>query len=289
MADSGWGPPPVRFDVVVMGSGGRGENFLHPDQDNGFILEDYPDNAHEEVDAWFIELAGRLTERLDRIGFPYCHGSVMATNPLWRKSISQWKTQIELWIGKGSGIVLRLADIFFDFKKVYGDGSLARELRTHVTATARKPFLLREMFELDAHHKVALGPFNRLLVDRLEGPNKGKLNLKLTGTLPLVEAARIGALYHGIPDTPTLDRINALHAKNVLSADERDYLEGAFNHITNLVLRQQTRDFLATGQVGNHVAVEDMTRRERDMLVDGFRAIRQFRKRMRTELTGDLF
>ena len=29
-----------------MGSGGRGESYLFPDQDNGFILADYPDAEH---------------------------------------------------------------------------------------------------------------------------------------------------------------------------------------------------------------------------------------------------
>jgi len=42
MRDTGWGEPPVPFALLIMGSGGRGENFLYPDQDNGFILEDIP-------------------------------------------------------------------------------------------------------------------------------------------------------------------------------------------------------------------------------------------------------
>ncbi len=289
MTDSDWGPPPVRFDVVVMGSGGRGESFLYPDQDNGFILEDYPDASHQDIDPWFVELAKRMTDGLNQVGFPYCNGHVMATNPLWRKSISQWKAQIDQWIGRGAGTALRLADIFFDFTDVHGDGSMTRTLRAHVTATASRPFFLREMYELDSEHEVALGPFNRLLVDREAGPNQGKLNLKLTGTLPLVGAARIGALANRVPETSTMARIDALHGKGVLSTDERDYLSGAFNHITNLVLRQQIRDFAAGRRVGNHVALEDITKRERDMLVDGFKAVKQFRKRIRMELTGDLF
>ncbi|MDZ7840759.1 MAG: DUF294 nucleotidyltransferase-like domain-containing protein [Gammaproteobacteria bacterium] len=289
MANSSWGPPPVKFDVVVMGSGGRGESFLYPDQDNGFIIEDYPDASHRDIDPWFIELARRMTDGLDQVGFPDCNGYVMATNPLWRKSISQWKLQIERWVGKGAGTVLRLADIFFDFTDVHGDGTMTDELRKHVTATAHRPFFLREMYELDSDHDVALGPFSRLLVDREAGPNKGKLNLKLTGTLPLVGAARIGALANRIPEVATMARIDALHDKGVLSGDERDYLAGAFNHITNLVLRQQLRDFKAGRKIGNHVAPEDITERERDMLVDGLKAIRRFRKRIRMELTGDLF
>ncbi|MGA8260596.1 MAG: DUF294 nucleotidyltransferase-like domain-containing protein [Arenicellales bacterium] len=289
MRDSGWGAPPVAFDVMVMGSGGRGENFLHPDQDNGFIIDDYPDAAHDEIDAWFIELAQRMTESLDRVGFPYCSGSVMATNPLWRKTITQWKAQVDLWVGRGTGMVLRLGDIFFDFKRVYGSGALAKDLRRHVTTAAGQPFFLRRMLQLDDDHRVALGPFRHLLVDHEDGPFKGKLDLKRAGSLPLVEAARIGALLNAIPETSTLERINALHGKGMLSDDERDYLDGAFTHITNLVLRQQVRDFTDGRPLGNHVGLDDMTRRERDMLVDGLRAIRRFRKRIREELTGELF
>ena len=89
MAEEGHGAPPVPFAVIVMGSGGRGENFLYPDQDNGFVIADYPDAQHDRIDGWFRKLADRMTTELDTIGIPLCEGYVMATNPLWRKTISQ--------------------------------------------------------------------------------------------------------------------------------------------------------------------------------------------------------
>ncbi len=289
MAAAGRGAPPVAFDVIVMGSGGRGESFLYPDQDNGFILADYPDEKHDEIDGWFIDLAERMVKTLDAVGVPYCLGNVMAVNPLWRKTISQWRRQISLWVGKGAGQVLRLADIFFDFVPVYGAGAMAAELRDHVTATTRQPFFLREMFRLDEEFGVALGLFGRLITDRHEGPNRGKLNLKLTGTLPLVDAVRTMALAEGVAETSTRARIDALAAKGVLDADEQDYLIGAYRHITGLLLRQQLADFEAGRPVGNHVAKTAMSRRERDMLIDAFRAIRRFRERLRAELSGEVF
>ena len=289
MVADGWGQPPVEFDVIVMGSGGRGESFLFPDQDNGFILADYPDDQHDKIDRWFIELAERMTRALDETGFTYCNGYVMATNPLWRKTISQWCEQISQWVGRGSGMVLRLADIFFDFIPVYGAGQLTDRLRQHVTQTAREPFFLREMFKFDQEHEVALGLFNYLLKDKTPGVNQGKINLKLTGTLPLVGAVRIGALAHGIAATSTLKRIAALAGQGKLSTDEQDYLSGAFLHITNLLLRQQLRDHEHGRPVGNHVDPADMSKRERDMLKDGFNAIKTYRKNLRLELTGDIF
>lgn len=288
MRSEGFGGPPVAFDVIVMGSGGRGESFLHPDQDNGFILADYPDGEHDIVDRWFIELATRTTRALDEVGFQLCPGHAMATNPLWRKTISQWCTQVSEWVGRGSGTVLRLADIFFDFACVHGDGSLSQQLRDHITVTARRPFFLREMFRVDEEHGVALGLFGRLQTDPLPGSNHGKVNLKLTGTLPLVGAVRLLALREGITPTSTLARLESLYRGGILDDDEYDYLCGALRHITDLLLRQQLADFQAGEVLGNHVPPEALSKRDKDMLVDSFRAIRRFRARVRAELGGEI-
>ncbi|MSO89125.1 MAG: hypothetical protein EXQ89_04035 [Rhodospirillaceae bacterium] len=51
MQDRGRSPPPVALSLIVMGSGGRGESFLFPDQDNGIIIADYPDDAHDRIDG----------------------------------------------------------------------------------------------------------------------------------------------------------------------------------------------------------------------------------------------
>jgi signal-transduction protein with cAMP-binding, CBS, and nucleotidyltransferase domain len=289
MLESGLGDPPVDFDVVVMGSGGRRESFLRPDQDNGFIIEDYPSEEHDRIDGWFIELAGRVTDALAEVGFEYCHGNVMATNPVWRKTLSQWCAQTRVWMGKSEGLSLRFCDIFFDFDCVFGSGTLTRSLREHIMALAPHPHFLRELFKVDEEHGVALGLFDRLKRDPLPGPNQGKLNLKLTGTLPLVGAVRIMALGARIEETGTLARIDALYERGVLGADEQDYLVGAYRHISALLLRQQLEDYRDGREPGNHVPPEALSKREKDMLVDGFKAIRAFRSRLRHELTAGLF
>lgn len=284
-----WGEPPVPFEVIVMGSGGRGENYLTPDQDNGFIIADYPNADHTRIDRWFIELSERMTAALNEIGFEYCHGHVMATNPLWRKTLSQWQAQIDGWIRRSDGQVLRLSDIFFDFICVFGRGEMTAVLRDHITHNAARPFFLREIFKVDEDHDVALGPFGWLLTERQKSPHKGKLNLKITGTLPLVGAVRLMALRHQVAATATLDRIQALYEKDVLSHNEEDYLSNAYRHITYLLMRQQLDDVEAGAEPGNHVAPKTLSKREKELLVAGFKAIRAFRSRLRTDLTGEIF
>ena len=161
------GAPPVRFAVIVMGSSGRGENFINPDQDNGIILEDYPVERHNEINDYFIRFSELLTRNLDTIGFPLCDGHVMATNPLWRKSISEWKHQTLLWFQKRSTFQVQLSDVFFDFDTACGDLSLGRELRNHLTRFVQKePAVLQAMFQTEADRHVALGLFGRLRTER---------------------------------------------------------------------------------------------------------------------------
>ncbi|MFQ5785275.1 MAG: DUF294 nucleotidyltransferase-like domain-containing protein [Alphaproteobacteria bacterium] len=290
MAEAGWGAPPVAFAAIVMGSGGRGESYLFPDQDNGFILEDYPDAEHGRIDAFFIELAERMTQALDAIGIPLCRGNVMATNPVWRKTLSQWRAQIDLWMHKRSAVALRLADIFFDFRITHGADRLAEALRSDVTRVLpANPIFLHEMYSLQADHRVALSPFGRLRTERDPGRPGRWINLKYSGTLPLVESVRLIALRSGVPETATLARIAALHARGVIDANVGDYLTGAFRLITDLLLRQQIADFKVGREVGNLAPIDALSARERDMLIDHFDAIASFRDRVKHDLTGALF
>ena len=290
MYEEGMGKPPVEFTVIVMGSGGRGENYLYPDQDNGFILADYPDKDHATIDAWFIELAERVTRDLDTVGLPYCKGYVMATNPLWRKTISQWKQQIEIWNRRRNTTTLRLCDIFFDFRGSWGSQALAVELYDHVmNVIGGNRSFLRAMYEDDREHGTALGWFGRFIVEKDEKDYIGQMNLKHTGTLPLVESMRMLALREKIPVLPTLGRMEALHDNGVLDANEHDYLSGAFRHISHLLLRQQISDFKNGKRVSNYVHRDSLTEREKDILTDSFKAIDALRKRMRSEMTGEVF
>lgn len=289
MREEGLGDPPVPFACIVMGSGGRRESFLFPDQDHGFVLEAYPDDDHNAVDPWFAELAGRLTDHLDRLGFPLCRGGVMATNPVWRKTLPQWRQQIGIWMRGRVEAMLLSCDIFFDFRCVYGACGLADELRRYVTEAAqRNRGFLQEMFGIQAEHRAGVGLFGRFRTERQDPQHRGELNLKLQGTLPLAEGVRLMALRAGLPVTGTLARIDALAQRGLLTQDDADHLRGAFALLTGLQLRRQVADYEAGREVSNFIDPAALTERERSLLRDSLRAINEFRARLRADLTGSL-
>jgi signal-transduction protein with cAMP-binding, CBS, and nucleotidyltransferase domain len=287
--EEGWGEPPVEFDLIVMGSGGRGESFLNPDQDSGIILMDYPDARHTVVDTYFIEVSRRTSVLLDSVGIPACRGYVMALNPQWRKTLTQWCAQIRYWLERPGTITLRYADIFFDFCHVSGREDLASSLRQFVTGAVRQNHaFLREMQRVQQDHGVALGARGRLAPEQ-EGPDKGTIHLKYGGMLPLVEAVRLLALRDGVAETSTLRRIDALVARGTLTRDEQDYLRTAFHTLTALILRQQIKDFKDSRTMSSAVALATLSQRERDKLADSLRAVRDLRERVRLELTAEIF
>lgn len=290
MTAEGWGEPPVSSVAIVMGSGGRGENYLFPDQDNGFILGNYADAEHGRIDAYFLEAAERLCRDLNEVGIPYCNGYCMAVNPLWRKSLSQWIEQIRLWGKKSNFVAIRLADIFFDFQPVVGDAELARTLRHEVTRLVRNNHaFLRQMFQDKTEHNVALGFFGRFITEKENPDYRGQLNLKYAGLIPLVGAIRLIALREGVEVSPTLARIRTLYEDSVLSVRERDDLSRAFTVITDTLLRQQIHDYNLGQPVTYFVDPEAFSKRQRADLIEALKAIDAIRKRVHMEFTGQVF
>jgi signal-transduction protein with cAMP-binding, CBS, and nucleotidyltransferase domain len=286
LAADGWGETPVPFAVIVMGSAGRGESLLHPDQDNGFILADHPEAERARIDGYFSELARRLTRDLAAVGFPLCPGNVMATNAAWRMTLPQWCARIDDWARARTNIAILNADIFFDFRPVFGATDLASRLRRHVTAAAQgnAPFL-NQMAWRQAEEAPPGGLVGRLLAGR-EGTLGGALDLKLHGTMPFVEAVRLLALFAGVEDTGTLRRLAALRDAGLVDRGDHDELADGFLFLIDLLLRRQVREALAGRTVGTKVAPDELGRRERERLKETLHRVDAFRKRVSARLLG---
>ena len=134
----GHGRAPIPYALIIMGSGGRKEMMLDPDQDNGLILADHPASDAEDVDAWFARFSDRLNINLDRVGYILCPGDIMARNPMYRMSLSDWKVQISRMTRQPNEKAARWSNIVFDFNSQYGDDALAQELRSHLNGELGK-------------------------------------------------------------------------------------------------------------------------------------------------------
>ncbi|HKJ29798.1 MAG TPA: DUF294 nucleotidyltransferase-like domain-containing protein, partial [Desulfuromonadales bacterium] len=162
MTAEGLTMPEIRHCFLIMGSAGRREMLLQPDQDNGFIFEDFPDLQQDEVDAFFVPFSERLNMALDRVGYPLCDGDVMARNSEWRGRLVDWQERINSWLLDPEPTHVRNSSIFFDFLPLMGDVELAHDLREMVVrGIETHQGFLYHMMTLDLRYKVPLGLLGR--------------------------------------------------------------------------------------------------------------------------------
>ncbi|WP_111415327.1 DUF294 nucleotidyltransferase-like domain-containing protein [Billgrantia lactosivorans] len=262
MQGQGWGTPPVAFCVLTLGSAGRHESLLGPDQDNAMIVADYPDARHTEIDGFFQALGERFTARLDAAGIPLCHGHVMARWPMWRKRLSEWCEQLSLWTRERRVKRVQQSNILLDFYPVFGDAGLAEALADHVERLMpRAGLFLDEMAQLLDELPVALDRFGRLAASDEEAPHVNALNLKRQGLLPLVNAVRLLALRHAVRVPDTRRRLSALVLKEALSARQARAGVAAMDRLQERLLAAQLTSLKAGATADGWI---DMARLEDD-------------------------
>ncbi|SHI92172.1 CBS domain-containing protein [Malonomonas rubra DSM 5091] len=269
MEEEGLTPPDISYCFIIMGSGGRKEMLLGPDQDNGFIYENFPDERKEEVDAYFIPFAKRLVEAFDIIGYPKCKGKVMVDNPLWRGRLDEWHDRIADWINSPKPQKVRYSTIFFDFMPLVGDPSLCRSLTNIVHQQIRKfPLFLYHMMELDFKHKVPLGLLGRFIMDK---EVKGKISTKQTGSIFIVDCVRMFLLEKQAEATTTFERLDELVKLKVFNHDTADHIKAAYEAFTYLRLRNEISLIEAGLEPSHYLDPYALSKDEQELLKEAFR------------------
>ena len=86
--------------------------------------------------ARLAPFARAVNATLDACGFPLCEGGIMARNQKWCLSAAEWRVRFGEWIRNPDPEALLNADIFFDFRALWGKGELADDLRAWLSAVA---------------------------------------------------------------------------------------------------------------------------------------------------------
>jgi len=231
--------PYVPWCWLVFGSEGRLEQTLASDQDNGLIFVAASEDEAASLRQAFLPFARAVNEALDACGFPLCNGNIMASNPAWCLSLDEWKSAFGEWMSNAQPEALLNSTIFFDFRALYGQDSLASELREWLLARASSyPIFMRALVENSMNWQ---SPLNWWQGFRYDGHKDfpHTIDLKKHGARPFVDAARIQALARGVPDTNTVERLRAASGVIGVPAHETAALVDAFYHIQRLRLEHQ--------------------------------------------------
>jgi len=250
------GPPPMAYAWVAFGSQAREEQTARTDQDNGIVLAH---DADGDQAAYFAKLSEYVCDGLDRLGYVYCPGEIMALNVKWRISLAGWKRQFDGWIGEPTPKSVMYSSIFFDIRHVYGDGQLVEALQAYASTRAMENrIFLRFMAANVLTHRPPLGFFRRF-VQEDDGSHSEGLDLKHRGIVPITDLVRMRALESGISEPNTFRRIELATVSGTMNESDGSSLRDALLLINRIRLERQSAQLMAGKKPTNFVPVEDLS------------------------------
>ena len=271
---------------LSLGSEGRREQTIATDQDNAIIFEgDEDELAHDR--ARLLTFARSVNEALAELGFPLCPGNIMASNRECCLSVDEWRAKFAGWVREPTPAALLNANIFFDFRPLFGTATLAERLRNWLLGITRdNRFFLRLMTANALQAEPPLGLIRTFRTD--EGDNQGTIDLKTQGTRIFVDAARALALGLGTPETNTGQRLWSTGRR--LNVPERHVAAviDAFQFLQMMRLRAQRGEFIdptderAADPARNRNRIDPYALNELDqrMLKESFRQARELQRRL---------
>ncbi|MDP2805726.1 MAG: DUF294 nucleotidyltransferase-like domain-containing protein [Gallionellaceae bacterium] len=283
-ANSGLGTSPLadRLCWMALGSEGRFEQTFSTDQDNALIFTLPEGMTANQVREQLLPLALHINNTLDACGFPLSKGKIMASNPQWCLSLDEWKLAFGNWLTNGTPEALLHASIFFDFRSLYGAHALAEELRNWLARSASgNTRFLHQMAENAMSIRPPLGVVRDFVVGK-----ENKLDLKLNGVTPFVDAARIFSLAAGVTHTNTLQRLRASATKLKIHSSEIDAWINAFLFIQVLRMRHHDEKKVqgcSDDKLDNKIDPEQLNELNRRILKEAFRQARKLQARLALE------
>jgi len=266
--------PAVPMCWIALGSEGRFEQTLSTDQDNGIIFKPAVEADTEAVRGQLLPFAQAVNQALDACGFPLCRGDVMAGNPLWCLSLAEWKSKFIDWIVSPTPDALLNTTIFFDFRPIYGDESLADGLREWLmrVAPTNAMFLVHSAGNA-LTCRPPLGKIRDFVLDNdKEFPHT--IYLKMYGSRPFVDAARVFSLIYGVHHTNTAERLRQVGEHIGLVGDNLAAVLNGFYFIHMLRLRRQIDPTTPPGGA-NRVDPYLLNEMDRRMLKEAFKQARR--------------
>ena len=268
----------VSWCWLAFGSEGRLEQTFSTDQDNGIIFSAHDTAAPEDVRARLLPFAREVNEALDRCGFRWCKGNVMASNPALCLSVEEWREKMGGWLAKWEPQALLEASIYFDFRPLYGDVTLAAGLRDWVLQrTPAYPAFLRQMAVNALMARPALGTLRDFTTEDAPGAAHS-IDLKVYGARLFVDAARIYALAQGLPQTNTVERLRAAGPGTRMGAAQVEAVVDAFLFIQKMRLRNQVAQSGAAEDTANRIDPDKLNELQRNTLKESFRLAKRLQQ-----------
>lgn len=263
-------PLPADAAYLALGSEGREEQTLRTDQDSAIVHAD--GLSAESVDA-IRRFADAMSSGLETLGVPLCPGNMMASNPAWTHSISEWKEIVEGWVTTPGPEQMVSFGVFQDLRVIHGRREYEEELRrTIIETTTSHPYFFPNMARNIIRFKPPLGLFGRFITGK-RGEERGKVDIKKGGVFGLTRGIGLICLEERILGGTTWSRLERLKGTGHFSMNDLQVIEESFSFLMKLRLDKQLIALAGNREPSNLVDPLVLKEQERVQLRAAFRGV----------------
>ncbi|MGO2342353.1 putative nucleotidyltransferase substrate binding domain-containing protein [Vibrio litoralis] len=287
LAEEEYGEPPIPYCFLALGSMARDEQLIVTDQDNAIIL----DNSYDEAlhGEYFAKLSEFVCQGLARCGYHLCTGDIMATNPMWRMTRTEWEECFADWIDNPNPKALLNSSIFFDLDGVYGRVKWAESLNGFIVRRARRNNKFLACLARNAINRTPpLGFFKGFVMEK-DGRHNNSINLKRRGTAPLADLIRVHALAVGSRAQNSFERLDDIMEAGILPKGRAEDIQDAMEYISMVRIRHQALDVENEIEPDNNIEPDNMSDFERRNLKDAFQILSNAQNFLKYRYHGNSF
>ncbi len=275
------GRPPVPYTWLATGSFGRLEPFPSSDVDCALAWDGSDDDM--QLRRTMITLAKHVLEGLDGCGFPPDKNTVVASNPLFARSIDEWERAATTWVehpDRDRGLML--VSVVIESNAVWGVTSAAEHLANVFAHAPNRKLMLRRLAAAAVAERPPTG-FLRNFVLHSSGERKGALDIKRRGLMPVENIARWSGLRAGVSAASTRARVKASAEAGTLRTSDAANLCDAFELLSALRMEHQVGQLREGEAADNLIEPRSLTAPARASLKEAFRAIGGVQRRIAAE------
>jgi CBS domain-containing protein len=259
------GPAPGPWAWMALGSVARRELTIASDQDNALA---YADDASPEDEAFYERVATDINVGLGRCGFGEDNAGVLARDPRWRMTGRRWQAVMQECLERPDRSHLVRAAVTFDFRHVLGGLDVVPPLTAVLRRARDHPDFIARLARTVTDWDVALGRRDRIATDK-----DGRFDIKLGGSLPIANLARLHALAAGITISATVDRLIAAEQTGGLDGGTASALREAFAIVARIRHEHHARCVRDGRAADNRIDPGELSAPRRAELIEALRAV----------------
>ena len=239
------------YCYVLLGAGSRKEMDLKPNINHAIIVDDEIKDKDFEMFQKFLHL---YNKNLEHVGYcPMINVDNISEDKFVIK-LSDWIEEINLWslrTAKGTYkfSIYNITDII----SLEGDISFGRIIKNHIESKANeKTYLADHLFNLYPQIKIPINPYGVFIIEQT-GPNKDMINMKNDVLDHIVYITNLLSFYYAINETSTIDRIEHLQRKKIISSELYNQAIFAYDTIIETLINEQINQAINGQKISGYI------------------------------------